>query len=46
VVRVERRGEQVHVTVGAQVRPLAALGALPPLRVDATSVALVEPGLP
>ena len=45
VVRVQRRGEQVHVTVGTQVRPFPGLGALPALRVDATSVALVEPGV-
>ncbi len=44
-VRVEHRGEQVHVTVSAQVRPFAVLAVLPPLRVDATSVALVEPGV-
>lgn len=45
VVQVQRRGEQVHVTVATQVRPFPGLGALPALRVDATSVALVEPGV-
>lgn len=45
VVRVQRRGEQVHVTVATQVRAFPALDALPALRVDATSVAVVEPGV-
>ena len=44
-VRVEQRGEQVHVTVSAQVRPFPVLAVLPALRVDATSVALAEPGV-
>lgn len=44
-VRVQRRGEQVHVTVAARVRPFASLGALPGLAVSATAVALVEPGV-
>ena len=46
VVAVETRGEQLHVTVSAQVRPFPVLAALPALRVDATSVALREQGLP
>ena len=44
VVRVERRGEQVHVHVSAQVQPFRSLRVLPALRVEATSVALIEPG--
>jgi Flp pilus assembly protein TadG len=44
VVRVEHRGEHVHVTVAARVQPFTVLGALPALQVDATAVALVEPG--
>lgn len=45
VVRVEQRGEQVHVHVSAQVQPFASIGVLPALRVEARSVALVEPGV-
>lgn len=45
VVRIDRRGEQVHVHVSAQVRPFDVLGVLPALRVEARSVALVEPGV-
>ena len=45
VVRVEQRGEQVRVTVSARVRPLPAVRTLPSLEVDATSVAVVEPGV-
>lgn len=44
-VRVQQRGEHVHVTVAARVRPVPSLGALPGLTVDATAVALVEPGV-
>jgi Flp pilus assembly protein TadG len=44
-VRVDYRGDQVHVTVTARVRPLRAVRVLPLLEVDATSVALVEPGV-
>jgi hypothetical protein len=45
VVRVEHRGEQVHVTVIAQVRPLPAVRVLTALEVDATSMAVLEPGV-
>lgn len=44
VVRVEHRGEQVHVHVAADVGPLRSISVLPPLRVQAQSVAMVEPG--
>lgn len=45
-VRVEQRGEQVHVTVSARVQPFAVLSVLPALEVSGRSVALVEPGVP
>jgi Flp pilus assembly protein TadG len=45
VVRVEHRGEQVHVHVTAEVRPFRSISVLPPLRVQAQSVAMVEPGV-
>ena len=44
-VRVEQRGEQVHVHVSALVQPFRSLAVLPALRVEARSVALVEPGV-
>lgn len=44
-VQVQQVGDQVHVTVGATVRPFPALRALPGLVVDATSTALIEPGV-
>jgi Flp pilus assembly protein TadG len=45
-VRVADDGEQVAVTVSAQVRPFGPARVLPGVDVDATSVALREPGLP
>jgi Flp pilus assembly protein TadG len=43
-VRVEHLGEQVQVHVSAEVRPFRSISVLPPLRVQAQSVAMVEPG--
>ena len=45
VVTVQGRGEQVQVTVSAQVRAFPGLPALPALEVSGRSVALVEPGV-
>lgn len=43
VIVISTRGEQVHVEVRAQVRPVPALSALPALPVQGRAVALVEP---